>query len=1301
MGIPNRQIGWDQQSNLLWQLQSQINKLGKTMSQCCGSSTSSGCITFTDITWEAFIAAIDAGTIADCYYNITNRPNSGTDPLYVLVEKGLPNFDNEVRRSEQATSALCITTNQGAGCFNVYAESETISFDYTEGAIVYPINSEKFCPTFSEGDVVTVTTIGSPSYTYTAIVHYYYNYAGKCEPVLEITGGTGPIPLLNDYDVNVSNGVDAPVKGTIKASAYNKECDPFPTLSVGDTINSMIFVPGIGTVFISATVTSISGTTVTIAPTTGDWNGVTVFWIGDSRTCLFVTTAPITTTSILLTPDPVCFDFNGFLGQGVYLNTLMQATDGLIYGTLSYVRDTKAEPGASGQLFSLDPVTEQVKILFNFNDYNTYGGNPNSGVVEIAGELYGTCNGGGSAPNPAGTIWKWNIATDTFTVLYSINYDNEGAYPYGTLLYTAGKLYGTCENGGNNDFGTLFEFDPIALTYTVLLNFGDNEDIRYPQGPLVEVIAGELWGTSYEGGTNNNGTVFKYTLSTGTDSIVVNLDDVSTGGWIGASGGVMLASDGNVYFNTDRGGDDNNGTICQITDILTTPSLSIVHSFDVDYGYGDAVCPVEISGNLYGCTNYTDNKPTDPCNPPVGNIYKFDISVGVFTTLHTFDALVDGGAPFLGQLLPLGDVLYGMTNEPKIGGQFCPINTQYGQIFKYNITTDTYTNIKALGYPVSTTAEIAESICASIVDPGYTCTTVGGCLFVSGTQFGNEAGQTLVVRTIVTFQGNLNDCNSPTPGQLLYNAITDELIGTVLSFSGSAPFTMEVELNDNANPGYSGFSVDVYIFGDGCKFKLDSESGTIIDYSVQPFQGGLEPVNRPCYYNATYDVITDYPLSQPHTKAQIDYLVSNNLLVPGAFYHIMDVDLFLYGGTEIVIQANSVHSFNDTAMGLFYNPRYDQSVEGFGIYDSSTLYSQGDTAIWGGLVITYNNTGFNSGNTSPYNLGYDEWTFPGKFKIFVDDTSNFVVGQIIYDPNGSDNSIVVTELGDNYIIVSCPPIFLAFATELWDDNSGTFLANIDSIELHESFYSDIIYNPVWDEITYDYANNFITSRKDNAGNYVEQTWNHYKNWQEDGPRWRSIVGFQWGNEYAYNSSYHDYVGMFSNKIVNSYVEVINFTLNVFYTNTFTNSSFWNNSFAIGRGYINNNTFINSYIYVNYFGNQTVMYDNHFESSYMSNCSFSSYIGVYRNNIEQSGISYKSGEVTFTQNIVNSSSLDLSTQTSGIDYTNFHGVSLNDNISAATIIYGNYSKDVVKNSLGNNYIKYIDNSGVQIVTTVTT
>jgi uncharacterized repeat protein (TIGR03803 family) len=1294
MGIPNRQIGWDQQSNLLWQLQAQLNKLGKTMSQCCGSSTAAGCISFTDITWEAFITAVNAGTIADCYYNITNRPNSGTDPLYVLVEKGLPNFDNEVRRSEQATSALCITTDQGVGCFNVYAEEETISFDYVENAVVYPIGL-KDCSIFAEGDTVTFTSFQAPFPTYTGVIHYTYNDPKKgCETFFQITGGTGPIPPspLNP-DGNFSNGVDN-TNGVLFAAEADKNCDPFPTLSVGDSITSNT-INGL----IQATITSISGTTVTIAPTSGDWTGVTVFYIGDNQFCLFVTTAPITTTSILLTPDPVCFDFNNLLGQGVYLNTLMQATDGLIYGTLAQVNNSRGQL-AQGQLFSMDPVTEQVTILFNFDDYNTYGGYPNAGVVEIAGELYGTCNGGGSGVNPGGTIWKWNIATNTLTVLHTIDANSqEGLYPYGTLLYTGGKLYGTCENGGFNDAGTLFEFDPIANTYTVLNWFANNGDVANPQGPLVEVIPGELWGTSYGGGTNNLGTVFKYTLSTGSEEVVVNLDDISVSGeYIGASGGVMLASDGNVYFNTNYGGDNDNGTLCQITDISTSPSLNVVYSFDVDYGYGDAVCPVEIAGNLYGCTNDT-NGPIfiGECNPPLGSIYKYDLSVGIFTTLYTFNAQIDGGSPYLGQLLPLGDVLYGMTNQAP-SGKGCPIG-QFGQIFKYNLTTETYTNIQALGAPVSTPAEVAESICASIVDPGYTCTTVGGCLFVSGTQFGNEAGQTLVVRTIVTFIGNLDGCTAPTVGQLLYNDITGDLIGTVISFVDDDPFTMEVELNDNANPGYTSLPFDGYIEGVGCVFPVLRVNGTILDYTVQPFEGGKEPVNRPCYYNATYDVITDYPLSQPHTKAEIDYLVNNNLLVPGAFYHIMDVDKFLYGGTQIVIQANSHHAFNDTAMGLFYNPKYDQSVAGFGIYNSDIEYSIGDTAIWGGLVITYA-AGGSIGNASPYNREYGQWTFPGKFKVFVDDASVFTAGEIVYDPNNPNNSMLITEVGADYIIVSCPPLFLAFATFIVN---GVDSAGITSIELHESFYSDLIYNAVWDEITYDYAHDFISSRKDNAGNVVEQSWNNYKLWNKGIPTWRAIAGFQWGNEYAYNVDLDDTVGMYGNKITESYVEVINFTLSLFTNNIFESSRFLNNIFDRNGGSIFYNIFQNeSYVenveFINTPGfNRNVFNSSNLIDSTIDGSNFSD------NTLNNSGIEQipSGGTTSFANNAVKGSQLDLSTQTGNIERTNFDYVILNDDISAASRIYQTtYAKEVVSSNGAGNFIKYVSATGTYIVAAVT-
>lgn len=1284
MGIPSRQIGWDQQSNLLWQLQAQLNKLGKTMSQCCGSSTAN-CISFTDITWEAFIAAVDAGTIADCYYNIIDRPNSGDDPLYVLVEKGLPNFDNEVRREEQASSALCITSDQGVGCFNVYAESETISFDYIEGATVYPVRLRD-CSIFAEGDVVTFTSYEAPFPTYTGVIHYGYNGGmDQCQVFFQITGGTGVIPPSpGNPEGTFSNGVDS-TDGRIDTDG---KCIPFPTLSVGDVINGWLS-PEEGVA--SATITSITGTTVTIAPTSGDWTGVSVFFIENNKSCLFVTTAPITTVSILLTPDPICFDFDSLLGFGVYLNTLMQATDGLIYGTLQSHKEY------DGQLFSMDPVTEQVTILFTFDDTATYGSNPSSGLVEIAGELYGTCNAGGN--DGVGTIWKWNIATNTFTVLHSIDNDNdEGAYPYGTLLYTGGLLYGTCNGGGANDFGTLFEFDPIAVTYTVLLQMGDNEDIQYPQGPLVEVIPGELWGTSTNGGTNDSGTVFKYILSSGIDEIVVNLDDVSVSGeYIGASGGVMLASDGNVYFNTINGGDDKNGTLCQITDISTIPVLSIVHSFDINYGYGKAVCPIEIAGNLYGCTNNSNEEPTG-CTSPVGSIYKYDLSVGIFTTLHAFDAPTDGGSPTLGQLLPIVDVLYGMTNLPKLPD--CPTD-QYGQIFKYNITTDVYTNVQALGVPVSSPAEVATSICESIVDPGYTCTTVGGCIFVSGTQFGNEAGQTLVIRTIVTFEGNLNACTPPVPGDIIYDDATGNLIGTVLSFSGVNPYIMEVELDDNANPGYDPNSAgfNIYVQGDGCGIKVEQIIGTIIDYTVQPFSGGKEPVNRPCYYNATYDVITDYPLSQPHTKAEIDYLVTNNLLVPGAFYHIMDVDLFLYGGTEIVIQANSHHSFNDTAMGLFYNPRYDQDVLGYGIYDASTSYSRGDTAIWGGLVITLVG-GSGMGNTSAYNLEYNIWTFPGKFKVFVSDTSSFAGGDIVYDPNNSNNSMLITEVGADYIIVSCPPLFLAFALQL---DNGTGAVDITSIELHESFYSDFIYNAVWDEITYDYAHDFISSRKDNVGNAVEQSWSSYELYYNN-PIYRAIAGFQWGNEYANNIPVEDYVGMFANKITDSYVEVINFRGRYFIQNVFDSSLFVANNLN-GRIIFQSNVFINNCEMRNcnfVEATNCSFTNNYFNSSLLHTSEFDG--GSFYNNTLNNSIVNQAifNSIDFINNALKSSELDLSTQVGSIERVNFDYVTLNDDISLATRIYENtYSKDVVQGRGLDNYIKYVSNTGTYAVVLVTT
>jgi len=137
-------------------------------------------------------------------------------------------------------------------------------------------------------------------------------------------------------------------------------------------------------------------------------------------------------------------------------------------------------------------------------------------IVDAAGNLYGTTEYGGAFGwgaafrlSPAGGVW-------TETVLYSFKgpvAGGDGAYPFGGLIFDAyGNLYGTTFEGGTNcSCGTVFELSPAAPQWkeTVLYNFGGFPgDVTEPFGGLI-FVGGNIYGTGYEGGTFGWGGVFE------------------------------------------------------------------------------------------------------------------------------------------------------------------------------------------------------------------------------------------------------------------------------------------------------------------------------------------------------------------------------------------------------------------------------------------------------------------------------------------------------------------------------------------------------------------------------------------------------------------------------------------------------------------------------------------------------------------------------------------------------------------------------------------------------------------------
>ena len=146
----------------------------------------------------------------------------------------------------------------------------------------------------------------------------------------------------------------------------------------------------------------------------------------------------------------------------------------------------------------------------------TDGDYPRAGLVQTTnGDLYGTTAAGG-ANRLGGTVFKITPG-GTLTTLYSFCSQTnctDGSNSFAGLVQAAnGDLYGTTGDGGANGYGAVFKITPSG-TLTTLYSFCSQTNCTDGAGPeagLVQAANGDLYGTTYSGGNNYNGTVFKIT----------------------------------------------------------------------------------------------------------------------------------------------------------------------------------------------------------------------------------------------------------------------------------------------------------------------------------------------------------------------------------------------------------------------------------------------------------------------------------------------------------------------------------------------------------------------------------------------------------------------------------------------------------------------------------------------------------------------------------------------------------------------------------------------------------------------
>lgn len=272
-------------------------------------------------------------------------------------------------------------------------------------------------------------------------------------------------------------------------------------------------------------------------------------------------------------------------------------------------------------------------------------------------------------------ISPWAMGQET--VLYTFTGGADGGQPVGTMVLDgAGNMYGTTQSGGQFNKGTVFTVSPAGQE-CVLHSFGAfNGDGEFPQSGVIFDGAGNLYGTTFEGGAHQNGTVFKLTGvgCTWTEQILysfcsigypINCNDGSL-----PIAGLTLNNQG-VLLGTTSAGGQQDGTDGVVFDLVPTGSgytENVIYAFPggTNGSVPGSGLALDSSGNLYGEVFLGGSAD-------LGLVYKLVAQSGggwQYTVIFNFNGL-NGGNPLSDSvILDTAGNVYGTTNGGGICGEF-------------------------------------------------------------------------------------------------------------------------------------------------------------------------------------------------------------------------------------------------------------------------------------------------------------------------------------------------------------------------------------------------------------------------------------------------------------------------------------------------------------------------------------------------------------------------------------------------------------------------------------------------------
>ena len=281
-----------------------------------------------------------------------------------------------------------------------------------------------------------------------------------------------------------------------------------------------------------------------------------------------------------------------------------------------------------------------------------------------------------------------------FTTLVSFTGTNgayPGASPYcGLTLGADGNFHGTTYQGGSNNLGTMFSVTPGGA-FTSVVSFNGTNGAN-PYAALLKGADDKLYGTTFAGGTSNWGTIF----SIATNGALTNLFSFTGTNYPyqGANPGAALvqASDGSFYGTADYGGLTNAsyngrgyGTVFQLTANGTVTVPALFGNTNGAHPSGGLILGKD--GNFYGTTTW-GGQGISGSFPGYGTVFKMTPG-GTLTNIYSFTGSGDGGFIYAGLVQGNDGYLYGVAFN---GG-----SSGYGTLFKIS-TNGSYVPLHTFNY---------------------------------------------------------------------------------------------------------------------------------------------------------------------------------------------------------------------------------------------------------------------------------------------------------------------------------------------------------------------------------------------------------------------------------------------------------------------------------------------------------------------------------------------------------------------------------------------------------------------------